>query len=372
MDEQQEALKRIHDKMIFDCLNEALDSKRVLGLKGCPLPVNFVSLFSQNSFISDKKDNFIKIQDLTHTKSRALKIKSHILKSQNSRSDNLTESSGKMSKIKNSISRSQTKYSNFDNNKENQMENSGVSSQVKFNGKKQNCLSKIFEKTGEQIKKWALFMCGMYEHKPENFKYFPEIINPMIFERIKESRMNLLEMNEMEELTQKMNDFDDEKYEITLNLNDLILEHLVSDLCSDLRILGKPNGNKKRTSLADNLKVVAQPNEKEVGVSPLNTAQKQESSNIIATEDVLTKLDYFPNYSYMKTDRSDPSKLLVTDSLIKTDENSRKVLETNCSGMNKETGRVSGCTVFYFVDILIQKETSKSTLNWTNPKKGNL
>lgn len=324
MDEQQEALKRIHDKMIFDCLNEALDSKRVLGLKGCPLPVDLVSLFNQHSRQPKKNKKFLKLKESLTEKSKSSNIKNHLWKSQNSKSDNFTDISGKKSQVKNSISRSQTKYSALETNKENQMENSGVSSNPRLARVKTQTdpLVKIFEKTSDQIKKWGLFMCGMYEHKPENFKYFPEIVNPMIFERIKESRMNLLEMNEMEELGIKMSDFDDEKYEIMLNLNDLVLDHLLSDLCQDFGNQGSSQISKNRTSLSRNLPGI----------------KREGSSNVIATEDVLTKLDYFPNYSYMKTDRSHPSNTFASESIMKTDEKMQLNIKKFASSIKNNPG----------------------------------
>ena len=323
MDEQQEALKRIHDKMIFDCLNEALDGKRVLGLKGCPLPVDLISLFNQLS-LGKEKQSFKKIKDC-EMMSKSSNRNTQFWKSLNSKSDNnLTENSGKLSLLKTGISRSQRRQSNLEENKENQVENNSLTSYKLFLHKKQNKepLSKIFEKTAEQIKKWALFMCGMYDHKPENFKYFPEIINPLILERIKESRMTLLEMSEMEELGQKMNDYDDEKYEITLNLNDLIWENLILDLCSDLVTLENQKTSNFKKSLQKEIKInrssellkFTKPD-----IPPLNSGIKigsGETSNMIPTEDALTKLDYFPNYSYTRTDKSENSNYIISDSLI--------------------------------------------------------
>ena len=39
MDNFQTEMEHIHNKLLFDCLNEALDSYRVYGLKGMPLPI---------------------------------------------------------------------------------------------------------------------------------------------------------------------------------------------------------------------------------------------------------------------------------------------------------------------------------------------
>lgn len=333
MDEQQEALKRIHDKMIFDCLNEALDGKRVLGLKGCPLPVDVISIFNK-----DKNSQLVNTKKL-HIKdvhSGTSNMHSQFWKTQNSRSENNTENSLKISGIKNSISRSQNKHNEA--NKEN-FENNSLKSNKLFTQKSRvkDPLIKIFEKTSEQIKKWALFMCGMYEHKPENFKYLPEIVNPLILEKIKESRMTLLEMNEMEELGQKMNDFDDEKYEINLNLNDLLWDHLLNDLCFEfMGIQQKDNlsGSQHKNNFENG---ISEGKETQLISSNKNEGNKNES-DLIPTEEAITKLEYFPNYSCTQTENT--TNRINLDSITNINgEDINKCLKSNSEQFDKKGRR---------------------------------
>ena len=325
MDEQQEALKRIHDKMIFDCLNEALDGKRILGLKGCPLPVDLLSLANNEGKLRAKTGKIKMIKDTRNQNLKSTNLAKIICKTQNSKSEhNTTENSAGISQNKYG-SRSQTRGSNFEVNKENILENNSLS-MYKFPSQKKAPLVKVFEKTSEQIKKWALFMCGMYEHKPENFKYLPETVSPIILERIKESRMTLLEINEMEELGQKMNDYDDEKYEINLSLNDFIWDELLSELCFEFNQINlrKTLGNKEENSQ----------NAFGARINSQIKIGSDDKSNIIPTEEAITKIDYFPNYSENKTEKTNKSNLKEKDLLNNSHEHFRSSLLKNINKGN--------------------------------------
>lgn len=319
--------------MIFDCLNEALDGKRVLGLKGCPLPVDLVSVFQQGPPRLHKMGSSGPVRMLKEAQSKTSNTQSQHWKTQNSKSESYTENSVKVSAVKNSLSRSQHKNLGHQLNKENFGQNSltgyGLFAQPK---KPRDPLVKVFEKTAEQIKKWALFMCGMYEHKPENFKYLPEIVNPVILEKIKESRMTLLEMNEMEELGYKMNDFDDEKYEIGLNLNDFVWDHLINEVCQEFLVApSRSQNNSEMTQTSrENLEKT-------------ETAEKTEQhkkgsgnpSEVIPTEEAITKLEYFPNYSCTYTEKSPDSR-----SLLKTMRDSGNELIKSTSLQLEKKSRV--------------------------------
>lgn len=288
--------------MIFDCLNEALDGKRVLGLKGCPLPVDLVSVFQAGGARMPEPGSTGRVATLKEAHSRASNTQSQHWKTQLSKSESMMENSMKVSAVKNSISRSLQKNAENEKNKENLGKNSMLGPGLFPAAKRpRDPLASVFEKTAEQIKKWALFMCGMYEHKPENFKYLPEIVNPVILEKIKESRMTLLEMNEMEELGYKMSDFDDEKYEIGLNLNDFIWDHLLEGLCQDFLGGRRALRAESRTTPTASQNCRKTPDRSHTARDP---RVSRNQSEVIPTEEAITKLDYFPNYSCTHTERS--------------------------------------------------------------------
>lgn len=189
--------------MIFDCLNEALDSRRVLGLKGSPLPVNML------------------------------------------------KASGAWT----------SKYLNrppsFD-------------------------LNQVLTDTADQISKWSSFLCGMFEYKKENSKYVSEFETAQEVEAMKEQRMNMLELAEMQEQTQKMADCDDELYELNLLLNDAVFDTLLTDLVTDFSKISKFK-------------------KKESPRRPVLTTTMVNNTTQIPSEDVVTNLDCFANFSSSQT-----------------------------------------------------------------------
>lgn len=190
--------------MIFDCLNEALDSRRVLGLKGSPLPVDMLKA-------------------------------------------------------------------------------SGAWTSRQMNRPNDSDLAQVLKDTTSQISKWSSFLCGMFEYKAENLKYIGELESAPEVETMKEQRMNLLELAEMQEQAQKMNDCDDELYEISLLLNDAVFDHLLSDLVTDMKIISdipKHHVSEKRR---------------------MTTTQMNNNTTQIPSEDIVTNLDCFANFSSSQT-----------------------------------------------------------------------
>ena len=272
--------------MIFDCLNEALDGKRVLGLKGSPLPVDIITSPLQMKDNPVPRLNFLtghkqiqsntKIDNPFSEQRKFLKIKSEGKhQPPNPDSGGFLFSPQSTNRI---IEKETASYQRQKIVTNKCVETIKAKSQVET----------VFEKTAEQIKKWALFMCGMFQHKPENFKFMPEFVTPMILERLKESRMTLLEMSEMEELDNKMNDYDDEKYEILLSLNEMVMDNLMTDICGEFFMLSDLK-----------LSALAIPND--FGCVKRNQANElvkpSNNTTVFQTEDALTTMEYFTNLS---------------------------------------------------------------------------
>lgn len=75
-------------------------------------------------------------------------------------------------------------------------------------------------------------MCGFIENKDDSFMQLPFLMDDEILSQIKEDRMFKLLQNDVKEYEKRLQNYDEEWYEVGLELSNMVFEYLVDDVVS--------------------------------------------------------------------------------------------------------------------------------------------
>jgi hypothetical protein len=93
-------------------------------------------------------------------------------------------------------------------------------------------LPPIFNQVATQVTDYAPYMCGFIDTKDQSFLQLPFLMDEEILNQIKEDRMSKLIQNEIRDFERRIQVYDDELYEVGLEISNLVFEHLVDDVVS--------------------------------------------------------------------------------------------------------------------------------------------
>lgn len=88
----------------------------------------------------------------------------------------------------------------------------------------------ILDSVSTSVAECSTFMCGFIEYKDETFMQIPFLLDDEILNQIKEDRMFKLLQSDIRDYERRLQGYDDETYEMGLEISNMVFEYLVDDV----------------------------------------------------------------------------------------------------------------------------------------------